>query len=57
MAREKTNIVLDTEFKVFLEHLRETTGTPISRIVEIATKEKYKAEYEQFLKFREKGAK
>ena len=48
-GRLRTNITLDSDFKAFLLHVEETTGTPISRIVEMATKEKYKTEYEQFL--------
>jgi len=50
MPRVKTNLLLDPEFKDFLEHLKNTTGAPISRIVEIATLEKYKSEYQQFRK-------
>jgi len=50
MPRVKTNLLLDPEFKEFLEYLKDTTGTAISRIVEIATQEKYKNEFQQFKK-------
>lgn len=55
MARVKVNMLIDPEFKAFLEHMKETTGTPISRIMEIATIEKYKAEYEKYLSEKKKG--
>ena len=54
MPRIRTNLILDSEFKSFLEHLKDKTGTPISRIVEIATLEKYKSEYQQFKKDKER---
>ena len=56
MPRIRTNLILDSEFKSFLDHLKDKTGTPISRIVEIATLEKYKDEYQQFRKDKERFA-
>jgi len=50
MPRIRTNLILDSEFKDFLEYLKDKTGTPISRIVEIAALEKYKDEFQQFKK-------
>ena len=49
MPRIRTNLILDSEFKKFLDYLKDKTGTPISRIVEIAALEKYKDEYQQFM--------
>ncbi len=56
MIRVKTNLLLDPEFKAFLEHLKNTTGAPISRIVEIATLEKYEKEYQQFREQQKKAS-
>jgi len=53
MPRVKTNLLLDPEFREFLDELKNKTGTPISRIVEKATLEKYQKEYRLFKK--EKG--
>jgi len=50
MPRVKTTLLLDPEFKSFLESLKETTGTAISRIVEKATIAQYKNEYAKFKK-------
>jgi len=57
MPRVKTTLLLDPEFKEFLEHLKNETGAPISRIVEIATLEKYQKEYRQFKKDKAKTPK
>ena len=54
LPRIRTNLILDAGFKEFLDHLKDKTGTPISRIVEIATIEKYKDEYQQFKKDKER---
>jgi len=56
VARTRTNMFLDNEFKEFLEHLKEKTGTPISRILELATMEKYKDEYQKFIESKERAS-
>ncbi|MDL2248964.1 hypothetical protein LJB89_04655 [Tyzzerella sp. OttesenSCG-928-J15] len=50
MRKEKLTIYLDLEFKEFMNHLKETKGVTISSAMQIATKEKFANEYEQFLK-------
>jgi hypothetical protein len=55
MARVKINMFIDPEFKAFLEQMKETTGTPISRIMEIATMEKYKDAYKKYQSEKRKG--
>ena len=50
MAKIRTNVILDPDFKKFLDYMKDTTGASISWIIETATKEKYQAEYERFRK-------
>ena len=47
---------IDPDFKEFLEYLKDTNGTPISRIMEIAAKEKYDKEFKNYLSDKKKGA-
>ena len=56
MLRQKITLYLDADVKDFLEHLKETTGAPISRILEMAAMEKYQSEYQRFMESKEKSS-
>jgi hypothetical protein len=51
--RKRVNVILGRDFHDWLLYRCQKTGTPVSRILEIATMEKYEKEYEAFLKARE----
>ena len=53
MAKVKLNVVIDPNVKAFLEYYKETTKIRISPMIEMAIKEKYSKEYEEYLKNRE----
>ena len=53
--RKRVNVTLANDFYEWLLEKTEKTGTPFSRIIEMATIEKYRDEYEEFLKNRKKG--
>ena len=50
MGRIKKNLTLDQTFAEWLEYWQEKTGAPPSRVMEIATIEKYQAEFDEFKK-------
>jgi hypothetical protein len=49
-ARPMICLTFDPEFKGFIDSLKITTGIPLSRVLENATMEAYKDEYEAYLK-------
>ena len=53
--RTRKTLYLDNNFHEFLSEKSENTGTPISRIVEIATIKQYQDEYDKFLEKRKGG--
>ena len=55
--RKRVNVVLNNDFHEWLLLKTEQTGTPFSRIIELATIEKYKDEYTEFLKQKNEGSK
>ena len=48
------NYMVDTDFKKFLDHMKQKYGIVQSRLITIAILEKYKDEYAEFLKEYEK---
>lgn len=46
--RKRVNLTLDNKFVAWLHSKNQETAIPISRIVEMATIEKYKEEYDNF---------
>ena len=53
--RKRVNVTIAKEFHEWLLDKTAKTGTPFSRIIEMATIAQHKDEYEEFLKNRQEG--
>ena len=51
--RQRTNLTFDKVFWEWLNQQSKRTGTPVSRILEVAAMEKYDKEFTVFLKAKE----